>query len=238
MTMSEKNLAIDAFGNIAEVAGGPGEGETAELERHLAEKRLQLDGFEGADTMDRARLQLDVAELLISLERKEEAWNLAREAFATSLQNESWQDAVEACNVLYQTEQAASIAALGMGVWLAVSFPVDPELTYAMLDHIVDETPNIADGAALAAVTARYVIDLRAPDDKHESQSLLANNLIARVAARHSNVQDQRALDAWMNELGLRDPQVFLPRLSQVVNAVVGDSWWFDRDALRDKLPD
>lgn len=238
MTMSEKNLAIDAFGNVAEVAGGPGEGETAELERHLAEKRLQLDGFAGADTMDRARLQLDVAELLISLERKEEAWNLAREAFATSLQNESWQDAVEACNVLYQTEQAASIAALGMGVWLAVSFPVDPELTYAMLDHIVDETPNIADGAALAAVTARYVIDLRAPDDKHESQSLLANNLIARVAARHSNVQDQRALDAWMNELGLRDPQVFLPRLSQVVNAVVGDSWWFDRDALRDKLPD
>jgi len=238
MATSEKNLALDAFGNVAEVAGGLGESETAELERHLAEKRFLLDGFAGADPMDRARLQLDVAELLISLERKEEAWSPAREAFDTSLEHHSWQDAVEACNVLYQTEQAASIPALGMGVWLAVTFPVDPELTYAMLDHIVDETPNISDGAALAAVTARYVIDLRAPDDKHESQSLLANNLIARVAARHSNVQDQRALDAWMNELGLRDPQVFLPRLGQVVNAVVGDSWWFDRDALRDKLPD
>ena len=215
MTMSEKNLALDAFGNVAEIAGVPGEGETAELERHLAEKRLQLASFERADTMDRARLQLDVAELLISLERKEEAWKLAREAFDTSLENKSWQDAVEACNVLYQTEQAASIPALGMGVWLAVTFPVDPELTYAMLDHIVDETPTVSDGAALAAVTARYVIDLRAPDDKHESQSLLANNLIARVAARHSNVQDQHALDAWMNELGLRDPQVFLPRLGR-----------------------
>lgn len=238
MTMSEKNPALDALGNVAAVAAGLGESETAELERRLAEKRVQLDSFAGADPMDRARLQLDVAELLIALERKEEAWSLAREAFDTSLQKESWQDAVEACNVLYQTEQAASIPALGMGVWLAVTFPVDPELTYAMLDHIVDETPNISDGAALAAVTARYVIDLRAPDDKHESQSLLANNLIARVAARHSNVQDQRALDAWMNELGLRDPQVFLPRLSQVVNAVVGDSWWFDRNALRDRLSD
>ena len=237
MTMNEKNLAIDAYGNVAEAASASGEGDTAELERDLAAKRLQLAGLEGADTMERARVQLDIAELLISLERKEEAWSLAREAFDTSLEKESWQDAVEACNVLYQTEQAESIPALGMGVWLAVTFPVDPELTYAMLDHIVDETPTTSDGAALAAVTARYVIDLRAPDDKHESQSLLANNLIARVAARHGNVQDQQALDAWMNELGLRDPQVFLPRLGRVVNAVVGDAWWFDRDALRDRLP-
>lgn len=238
MTISDKNLSIDAFGNVAEAVGGTGEAERAEMERLLAEKLLQLDSFAGTDPMNRARLQLDVAELLILLERKEEAWSIAREAFNTSLEHDSWQDAVEACNVLYQTEQAASIPALGMGVWLAVTFPVDPELTYAMLDHIVDETPNTSDGAALAAVTARYVIDLRAPDDKHEGQSLLANNLIARVAARHGNVQDQRALDAWMNELGLRDPQVFLPRLSQVVNAVVGDSWWFDRDVLRNKLPD
>ncbi|WP_173059810.1 hypothetical protein [Sulfurimicrobium lacus] len=236
--MNENKLAIDTFGNVAEVMNAPGEGDTVELERHLAEKRLQLAALEGAETMARARLQLDIAELLRSLERKEEAWSLAREAFDASLEKESWQDAVEACNVLFQTEQAESIPALGMGVWLAVTFPVDPELTYAMLDHIVDETPTASDGAALAAVTARYVIDLRAPDDKHESQSLLANNLIARVAARHSNVQDQQALDAWMNELGLRDPQVFLPRLGQVVNAVVGDAWWFDRDALRDRLPD
>lgn len=226
--MSESD--IEAFSNGTE-------DEKIGLERQLAEKRLQLSQLAGAAPMDRARLQLDIAEILVWLERKEEAWNPAREAFDTSLENESWQDAVEACNVLYQTEQAASIPALGMGVWLAVSFPIDPELTFAMLDHIVDETPNNSDGAALAAVTARYVIDLRAEDNKHESQSLLANNLIARVAARHGNVQDQQGLDAWMDKLELRDPQVFLPRLSLVVARVVGDSWWFDRNQLRDKLP-
>ncbi len=226
--MSESD--IEAFSNGTE-------DEKIGLERQLAEKYLQLSLLAGAAPMDRARLQLDIAEILVWLERKEEAWNPAREAFDTALENESWQDAVEACNVLYQTEQAASIPALGMGVWLAVSFPIDPELTFAMLDHIVDETPNNSDGAALAAVTARYVIDLRAEDNKHESQSLLANNLIARVAARHGKVQDQQGLDAWMDKLELRDPQVFLPRLSRVVASVVGDSWWFDRNQLRDKLP-
>ncbi|MFA7318364.1 MAG: hypothetical protein WC029_12525 [Sulfuricella sp.] len=235
--MSTNNPDSDPFAYMAELPDGLSEGEKAGFEQQLSEKQHQLERVSGADTMERARLQLDIAEILVFLERKEEAWKLAREAFDISLRHESWQDAVEACNVFYQTEQPASIPALGMGVWLAVTFPVEPELTYAMLEHVVTETPAHSDGAALAAVTTRYVIDIRADDAQHENLSLLANNLIARVAARHSNVRDQQALDAWMDKLGLRDPQVFLPRLSQVVNTIAGDSWWFDRNALRDKLP-
>lgn len=211
--------------------------ETATLERELEEKQRVLGKLGNTDTIEGARLQLDIAERLLALERKEEAWGPARTAFDTALQHESWQDAVEACNVLYQCEQPASIPALGMGTWLSITFPVEPELTFAMLAHIIDETPDHSDGAALAAVTIRYVIDLRASDDKHEDLALLANNLIARVAARHDKVNDQQGLDDWMDRLALRDPAVFLPRLSQVVNTITGTSWWFDRDALRNKLP-
>jgi len=123
-----------------------------------------------------------------------------------------------------------------MGVWLAVSFPVDPELTMALLIHIVDKTPNNSDGAALAAIIARYVIDLRTDDKNHESHSFLANNLIAHVAKRHSNVNDQAGLDEWMDKLELRDPQIFLPHLGHVLDVIVGDDWWFDRDELRNKF--
>ena len=236
--MIKNELGINPFSAFDLENMNPDGNEAIKPEQQLQEKLLQLQQTDPANTQERTHLQLDVAEALIALTRKEEAWTLAKEAFDTALQNEFWQEAVEACNVLYQTEQPESIAALGMGVWLAVTFPVYPELTYAMLDHIIDETPNNADGAALAAVTARYVIDLRADDSKHESQSQLANHLIARVAERHSNVRDQQALDAWMDKLALRDPQVFLPRLSMVINAIVGEHWWFDRNELRNKLPD
>lgn len=221
---------------ISEIKDGLSDNERVELTKHLGEKLLELKSLQNVTPLARARMQLDIAEILVALERKTEAWILAREAFNVALISDAWQDAVEACNVLYQCEQADSIAALGMGVWLAVSFPVDPELTLAMLLHIVDETPNNSDGAALAAVAARYVIDLRAADEHHASQAFLADNLIARVAERHSNVRDQTALIAWMNRLELRDPQVFLPRLSQVVDVMVGDAWWFDRDELRNKF--
>lgn len=222
--------------NFVEIKDGLDDSEQSQLSQNLNAKLQELTNLQNATPLARARLQLDVAELLVALERKLEAWILAREAFDAALQQDAWQDAVEACNVLYQCEQADSIAALGMGVWLAVSFPVDPELTLAMLLHIVDETPDNSDGAALAAVAARYVIDLRADDDSHASQSFLADNLIARVAERHGKVRDQAALDQWMDRLELRDPQIFLPRLGQVVNVIVGDAWWFNRDELRKKF--
>jgi hypothetical protein len=230
--MSENFVEIrDGANDVA-----PENNERAELTKQLVGKLQELHELTDAAPLVRARLQLDVAELLVALERKAEAWALAREAFATALDNEAWKDAVEACDVLFQCEQPGSVAALGMGVWLAVSFPVDPELTLAMLMHVVEETPHNSDGAALAAVAARYVIDLRADDESHESLGFLANNLIARVAERHGKVRDQAALDKWMDRLELRDPQIFLPRLGQVVDIIVGDAWWFDRDELRNKF--
>jgi len=211
--------------------------ELADLKRHLAEKLQELNSLADASSLQRARLQMDIAELLNALERRKEAWNLAREAFQISLQQESWQDAVEACDVLFQAGQDDSMAMLGMGIWLAITFPVDPEVTVAMLIHLVEETPDASDVGALAAITARYVVDLRADDDQHESQCFLVDNLIAMVAKRHGHVQDQEAMNRWLDRLELRDPQVFLPRLSREVDAIVGGNWWFDRDDLRNRLP-
>lgn len=234
--MQEKTIDITRLARDRN--DGMSDEERAALKRKLAEALQALPASDAAAPLPRARLQLDVAEMLNALERRKEAWDIAREAFFTCMQHEAWADAVEACDVLFQAQQPDSLAALGMGIWLSVTFPVDPELTVAMLIHVVDETPNDSDGAAVAAITARYVVDLRADDDKHESMSFLVNNLIGMVAQRHSNVQDQEGLDRWLNHLQLRDPQIFLPRLAQVVDAIVGDKWWFDRDVLRSRLPD
>lgn len=232
----------EQFINVGSLIKDAKDGLTAEeqsaLKKQLTEMIQQLGTLADSAQLQRARLQLDIAEILNALERRKEAWDIAREAFRISMQQESWQDAVEACNVLYQAGQEDSIAVLAMGIWLAVTFPVDPELTVAMLVHAIDAMPDDSDGAAVAAITGRYVVDLRADDDKHESQSFLVDNLIAMVAKRHSHVQDQNAMNMWLDRLELRDPQVFLPRMALVIDAIVGDKWWFDRDVLRGKLPE
>jgi hypothetical protein len=234
--MSEQFINVGSL--IKDAADGLSADEQRSLKDQLAKSIGQLNAIPAADLMQRARLQLDIAEILIALERKPEAWKIARDAFSVSMQQESWQDAVEACNVLYQSGQDDSMATLGMGIWLSVTFPVDPELTVAMLIHAIDEMPHHADGAAVAAITARYVVDLRASDDKLESQRFLVDHLVATVARRHGDVRDQFTMNLWMDQMKLRDPQIFLPRMAQVVDAIVGEKWWFDREILRNRLPE
>lgn len=192
-----------------------------------------------ADTTDleRTMLQLEISELQLALDLKEESWNSARATFDTFIKNEQWQHAVEACNVMYQTEQPASIVALGHAVWLAVTYPIEADTSVAVLNHIVDETPPDSDGAAVAAMAGYYIADIRSTDENHDSMTFLAKTILGNVAKRHSNVQTQKEMDAWLFKLELNDPAIFLPRLSLVVNSIVEDSWWFDRDELRSRLP-
>ena len=127
-----------------------------------------------ADTpeVDRYALLLDIASDYLALEHKSEAWSESRHCFDFFITHSEWQKAVEACNVMFQCDQDESIIALANGIWLAVTFPINPETTIAMLQHIIDETPDNSDGAAVAAITAHYIADLRAEGEKAESLNL------------------------------------------------------------------
>jgi len=191
-----------------------------------------------SDPLDRAKLLLKKVNALVGIGRKTETWDEAKQAFDLFIQHHHWEEAAECCDVLYQAQKSDSIKALVHGVWLSVSFPVDPELTVVLLNHIVEETPPDSDGAAVAAATAHYVVGIRADDKTFEDLNFLTTNLIAQVAGAHSQVDSQEVLDFWIKKLELDDPAVFLPRLGEVLNYVVKeDEWWFDRDALRAFFP-
>ena len=208
------------------------------LEAQLAEfKRQMLEFPPNYDPLSRADLLLQIGRTLIRLEKKQDAWDAGREAFDIFITREAWEGAVQACDIMFLSEQPESLAALGQGIWLAVTFPVDPELSVAMLQHVVDETPPDSDGAAVAATVAHYIVDLRAHDRQREDLMFYTNQLLATVARRHSDAQDQDAFSRWFKRLELEDSAKFLPRLRNIVDVLVQDEWWFDRDAIREKLP-
>jgi hypothetical protein len=57
------------------------------------------------------------------------------------------------------------------------------------------------------------------------------------VARRHSGVDGQQAFNRWIEDMELADPAHFLPRLRNVVDVLVQDDWWFDREKLQAALP-
>jgi len=207
----------------------------AQLKGHQAQLQALPDD---TPPVDRARVQLDIAETQLALLQKNEAWDTARTLFDVFIEQQAWQDAIETCDVLFQCEQPESLAALGNGVWLSVTYPVPAQLTVAMLQHIVDETPDDSDGAAVAAMVANYIADIRTEGKEHESLTFFTRQMLATVAKRHRGIEnDPEMINTWIEILELNDINALLSRLATMLDAVAGDHWWVDRDALRAALP-
>lgn len=211
-----------------------------QLEMDLAAARQELVELPvGYEPVQRATVLIRIAEILVDLSRGEEAFDTAREAFDVFVAEQNWEEAAAACNAMFMADQPYSLAALGQGVWLAVTFPIDVELSIALLQHIIDETPTDSDGAAVAAVVARYLVDLRATDSKQRDNLMLfTNHMLGTVARRHSEVEKQEQFDYWLEKMELKEPEKFLPRLRNVVDVLVQDDWWVDREAIWASLPD
>ena len=216
--------------------------DAKESREFLAEKVTELtqqlkDLPAVLEPMQRARLLLDLANAELGMTMMSDVWNHAKAAFDICIAQKEWQLAIEACDMLYQTEQPSSIVALGHGVWLSVTYPVEPEYSINMLNNVINETTDDADGAALAAITAHFIVDQRSEGKRRDDLKVLTSNMLAKVALRHSKVETQMGLDVWMDKLDLREPDIFLPRMSMVVGAIVGDgNWWFDREELKSKI--
>ncbi len=210
------------------------------LEQELAQAQQEmLELPADYQPAQKALIQNRIGELLVDLSRREEAFDIAREAFDVFASAGQWEDAVQSCNVMFIADQPYSLAALGQGVWLAVTFPINAELTVAMLQHIIDETPADSDGAAVAAVTATYIVDMRTDESKQRDNLMLfTNHMLGTVARRHGDVTKQEQFDYWLEKMELNDPAKFLPRLRNVVDVLVQEDWWVDREAIWASLPD
>jgi hypothetical protein len=213
--------------------------EEAALESHLLALQEEYAALQrvGADARRLAESKLQMARTLVGLGRGEQAWPMGREAFDSFMALDEIESAADCCDVLFRAEQPQSLAALGQGIWLAVTCPIDVELAVEMLSHVVEETPDDADGAAVAATTALFLADVRAEGTQRENLVFFTSQMLSNVARRHSDVDSQEAFDLWRDRLELREPDKFLVRLRNVIDVLVQDDWWFDREVLQAQLP-
>ncbi len=219
---------------------------SANAEQELEDLLIKLSGLSVSDSShthdgsssERDQLALRIAALHLDLGNNSEAWEFARPLIIRFVSREQFEEAALACQYVYLSDQEDALPAIGQAAWLSVTYPVDPSITATVLSHIIDETPDDSDGAAVAAATAHYVVDIRANDESHESLRLFTGGNLARVAKRHSNVNSQIEFELWVERLELDVPEKFLIRLRNVIDVLVQTDWWFDREALQQAIPD
>ncbi len=206
-----------------------------QLQSRLDYFEKQLDHLGSMSTVeDRIKTLLEIARIKAELYQGADAWKQAFSAFELSQKNELWELAVEACDVMFLSEGPDAMAALGHGLWLGITFPIDPEITVAMLKHLIEESPEEADTRAVAATAAHYVTSIRCGED--DDLSFFTSQMLADVADKHSRVTDQSTFDLWHRTLQLDKPEVFLKKLSGAIDQLVDGKWWIDRDAIKAKL--
>lgn len=205
-----------------------------ELEQHMQHwNALPAD----APEKDKARLMLDIAECHLGLDDKQTAHQWARPTVEVFVEHEEWALAVDACDIVYNCEGDDALVALGNGIWLAVTFPIEPTVTVQMLHHIVDETPDDSDGAAVAAMLAHYIADARAEGKEKENLNFLTTQIIAGVAKRHRGIEDENTLKTWIEMYELDQVDKLLQKMALILDTITGGEWWYDRDAIRERLP-
>jgi hypothetical protein len=189
------------------------------------------------EPLEKARLQLDIAECYLGLDQQQQAHDWAIQTIDPFIRNEQWQLCVDACDIIYNCSLDDALVALGNGIWLAVTFPIDAALSVQMLHHVVDETPDDSDGAAVAAMLAHYLAETRASEREHQNLTFLTNQILIQVAKRHRGIEDEKTLQTWIQMYELDDISKLLPKMALILDTIVGDNWWYDRDLIRSHLP-
>ncbi len=210
------------------------------LERKARQIQRRIDAMErkNPDRIEKyAELNHQLAVVLIDMDQGQMAWNRAFPVLALYIDHKQWQQAVMLCETLFRSEQADSLVALGHALWLSITFPVEPTLTLAQLQHVIDETPDDSDGAAVAAAMAAYVVDLRG-DNAGDDAALAAGQMLNDVARRHGHAQSRDEFDRWFRKLELDDPAKLLVRMRNIIDVLVQDQWWIDRNALQAFIAD
>jgi len=190
-----------------------------------------------ATALQRGAIQLEIGDRQARLGEGAEAWRTARPLVDLYLGEQDWPHLVEALEILFRADQSGSLVALGHGIWIAVTFPIDPVVTVVMMQHLVDASPTDSNTAAVAATVAHYIAAIRGEGGDGDDLTDFTEQLLLLVAG-NQGITGQEPFAGWMHHNGLQEPAEFIPRLGEAVdNLVVGD-WWFDRDDLRRLIPD
>ncbi len=207
----------------------------AELTKKIAyfEKKL-INLSADADIIQRIDLLLEIASINVEQYQGKKAWDTATKAFDFAILNCKWELATKACNIMFLSESPDALKALGHAIWLGVSCPIDCEITVAVLQHLIDESPREADTRAIAAATAQYISVTRCGENN--DITFFTEQMLAGVAKAHSKIDNQRSFDLWRKTLELNKPEIFLKKLAIIIDNLVSGGWWFDRNTIRQKF--
>ncbi|GAB4226358.1 MAG: CHAT domain-containing protein [Elainellaceae cyanobacterium] len=138
-------------------------------------------------------------------------------------------DLVTVLSNLGTTPSEHQQAYLAQALWLALTIQPPFAKVFSLLRVLFNQVDQGDPLEPLLAVTAYYLAlnqDETYPDLAQFQQQAMQ---MLTYVAQSQGIQTQEALQTWMAEQQLNDPNLFLPQLRDRLAALVGDRWVFER---------
>ena len=135
------------------------------------------------------------------------------------------------CN-LGATAEENPLAYLAQAIWLSLKIQVPLSANIQLIAALFSAIPQGEPLESLLATTANFLCQRRGESHPQLPQLQEFSFKMLSSAASAQGITTPEDFEAWMTRSQLNDPAVFLPRLNQRLEDLVGDGWLFEREGL------
>ncbi|WP_235526444.1 tetratricopeptide repeat protein [Nostoc piscinale] len=127
------------------------------------------------------------------------------------------------------TVESNGIIYLAQAVWLCLLVQVPLDDTVNTLWYMYNSVPQGDEMEALLGAVAMYFCQVGGDQHPQLEELQQRSFKILAGAAAAQGIETLEALATWFVQQRLNDPDYFIPRLVQLLEAIVGDEWLFER---------
>ncbi|MBD2592823.1 tetratricopeptide repeat protein [Nostoc spongiaeforme FACHB-130] len=161
-------------------------------------------------------------------ENKTEQLELNLQAAQLFAQVHAYIDLCTVLNNLGLSMESKGLVYLAQAVWLCLRVQVPLNDTIDTLRSMYDRIPQSDEMEALLGAVAMYFCQVRG-DEYPQLEELQQRSFKILAGAATAQGIEPEALVTWIEQQRLNDPNYFIPRLVQLLEAIVGDEWLFER---------
>ncbi|NJO78923.1 MAG: CHAT domain-containing protein [Cyanobacteria bacterium RM1_2_2] len=216
------------LGNMAQVIAAQGNIEQA---MQLWQQSLQLYEQIG-DVRGKAVTLGNMATVAYRQGETQQALELFKQVAQALGEVRAYVDLVTVLNHLGATAEANALVYLAQAIWLCLRVQAPLADAIVLIRYMFNAVPQGVELEALLAAMACWLCNVRG--EKHPQLAQLQEDSLKllSIAAQTQGIETQADFEAWFAQEQLNDPAAFLPRLNQRLEAMIGDGWLFDPNAV------
>ncbi|MBF0184895.1 MAG: hypothetical protein HQM06_10965 [Magnetococcales bacterium] len=164
----------------------------------------------------------------------EEEWRLNKAAIARLSRNGQWKEVLEILTALSKKQKTHEIyKALAQRVWVALKSDVPVTDVILALFHLLNTLGPRHEIAGPIVALAHLMAKHRTPDHPDAALAQAQSQQMFSLVLDAVGIVGDEAFAKWVAHHHLDDPNHYIPIVLRSLEIMVGDDWWFDRDALQ-----